>query len=289
MNKMVSMPSETKLTETSPKNIFLGKDLMGKSFPFLDVKSVLNLLCVNKVVRMDMKAFLEDFRRPYASLSTSIPASNEAFLGIIDTLEKSVRDLGYRSDKVTLRLLPSPPNLTSGQPQSLTTILYLSQNPANRQPLVAAGVHMPLSVLLGDLQASPRVKEFAAAALMNLLRELDHLLLDLDAPPWAKEYAAQALCNLSADPANLRALVAAGVHISLKELLDADEQATTKAKEYAAEALCNISADPATCLPLVAAGVDFQFMELLQNGTASPRAIEYAQQGLQNCCEVPFN
>lgn len=93
--------------------------------------------------------------------------------------------------------------------------------------------------------ATPRVKEFATAALMNLSRELDHLLLDLDAPPWAKEYAAEALCNISEDPANLRALVAAGV--------------------------------------------DFQFMELLDNGTASPRAIEYAQRGLHNCCKVPFN
>ena len=239
------MPIETKLNEKSPKNTFLGKDLMGKSFPFLDVKTVLNLLCANKVVRMDMNAFLEDFRRPYASLSTSIPASNEAFLGIIDTLEKSVRDLGYRSDKVTLRLLPSPPNLTSGQPQSLTTILYLSQNPANRQPLVADGFYILLSQFLVDPLATPRVKEFATAALMNLSRELDHLLLDLDAPPWAKEYAAEALCNISEDPANLRALVAAGV--------------------------------------------DFQFMELLDNGTASPRAIEYAQRGLHNCCKVPFN
>ena len=103
MNKMVSVPSETKL---NPFPTF-----MSKAFPFLDVKGVLKLLCVNKVVSTDMKAFLGDFRRPYVSLSTPIPASAEDFPGIIETLERSVSDLDYGIDKVTQRLLLDLTNL----------------------------------------------------------------------------------------------------------------------------------------------------------------------------------
>ena len=138
---------------------------MSASFPFLDVKSVVKLLRVNTVVRRDMTAFLDYFRRPYVSLSTSILANVADLQPLIKTLERSVRDLGYGSDKLTMRLLPTPPSLTRDQLQAIPispiTIVYLLQNPANGRPLVAAGVHNPLSALLGDPQATPLAKEGA--------------------------------------------------------------------------------------------------------------------------------
>ena len=163
MHKIVSLRSEQQ-PKKIPETLF-SKDLMSGCFPFLDVKSVVKLLRVNNVVRRDMTAFLDDFRRPYVRISTAIPASDADFRGIIETLERSVRDLGYGSDKVTMRLLPTPPSLTRDQLQAIPispiTIVYLLQNPANLQPLVAAGVHHPLSALLGDPQATPLAKEGA--------------------------------------------------------------------------------------------------------------------------------
>ena len=210
---MISLRSEQR-PKKIPETLF-PQDLMSGCFPFLDVDSVLKLLCVNKVVSTDMNAFLDDFRRPYVRISTAIPASDADFRGIIETLERSVRDLGYGSDKVTMRLLPTPPSLTRDQLQAIPispiTIVYLLQNPANGQALVADGVHNPLRALLSDPQATPE----------------------------AKQWAAGALCNLSLDPANLQPLVAAGVHIPLRELLS-DQDATPLAKQYAAGALGNL-------------------------------------------------
>ena len=48
----------------------------------------------------------------------------------------------------------------------------------------------------------------------------------------AKQYAAKALCYLSETPSNHQSLVAAGVHISLKALID-DPSATAAAKKVA--------------------------------------------------------
>ena len=205
-----------------------------------------------------MTAFLDDFRRPYFSLSTSILANVADLQPLIKTLERSVRDLGYGSDKVTMRLLPTPPSRTRDQLQAIPispiTIVYLLQNPANGQALVADGVHNPLRALLSDPQATGRAKEWAARALYNLSIDpanrqrlvaddihnpLSALLIDPQATPEAKQWAAGALCNLSLDPANLQPLVAAGVHIPLRELLS-DQDATPLAKQYAAGALGNL-------------------------------------------------
>ena len=163
MHKMISVRSEQQ-PKKIPETLF-PQDLMSGCFPFLDVKSVVKLLRVNKVVRTDMNAFLDVFRSPYVSLSTPIPASDADFQHVMETLERSVRELGYGSDKLTMRLLPTPPSLTRDQLQAIPispiTIVYLLQNPANLQPLVAAGVHNPLSALLGDPQATPLAKEGA--------------------------------------------------------------------------------------------------------------------------------
>ena len=217
MHKMISLRSEQR-PKKIPETLF-PQDLMSGCFPFLDVDSVLKLLCVNKVVSTDMNAFLDDFRRPYVSLSTSILANVADLQPLIKTLERSVRELGYGSDKLTMRLLPTPPSRTRDQLQAIPispiTIVYLLQNPANRQPLVAAGVHNSLSALLSDPLATAL----------------------------AREYAALALGNLSLDPANRQPLVAAGVHNQLSALLS-DPQATPLAKQWAAQALRNLSLDP---------------------------------------------
>ena len=163
MHKIVSLRSEQQ-PKKIPETLF-PQDLMSGCFPFLDVKSVVKLLRVNNVVRTDMTAFLDDFRRPYVSLSTSILANVADLQPLIETLERSVRELGYGSDKVTMRLLPTPPSLTRDQLQAIPispiTIVYLLQNPANGRPLVAAGVHHPLSALLSDQLAIPMAKEGA--------------------------------------------------------------------------------------------------------------------------------
>ena len=63
----------------------------------------------------------EEFRHYLKLISytgdPSIATSAEAFQHIIETLERSVRDLGYGSDK--LNLLPAPPILTREQIQAL--------------------------------------------------------------------------------------------------------------------------------------------------------------------------
>ena len=256
-------------SEQQPKKIpeiLFSKDLMSVYFPFLDVKSVVKLLRVNKVVRTDMTAFLDVFRRPYVSLSTPIPANVADLQPLIETLERSVRDLGYGSDKVTMRLLPTPPRLTIDQLQAIPiipisppiTIVYLLQNPANGRPLVAAGVHNPLSALLIHPQATGR----------------------------AKEWAAGALGNLSADPANRQPLVVAGVHTPLSALL-IDPQATGRAKQWAAEALGNLSADPANRQPLVVAGVHTPLSALLGDPQATRLAKQRAAEALRNLDRTP--
>ena len=133
MHKMISVRSEQQ-PKKIPETLF-SKDLMSGCFPFLDVKSVVKLLCVNNVVRTDMTAFLDVFRRPYVSLSTPIPANVADLQPLIKTLERSVRDLGYGSDKLTMRLLPTPPRLTRDQLQAIPiipispiTIVALSRN-----------------------------------------------------------------------------------------------------------------------------------------------------------------
>ena len=255
MHKMISVRSEQQ-PKKIPETLF-PQDLMSGCFPFLDVKSVVKLLRVNNVVRRDMTAFLDDFRRPYVSLSTPIPANVADLQPLIETLERSVRELGYGSDKLTMRLLPTPPSLTRDQLQAIPispiTIVYLLQNPANRQPLVAAGVHHPLSALLSDQLATAR----------------------------AKERAAGALSTLSLDPANRPILVAAGVHIPLSALLG-DPQATPLAKQWAAGALVNLSFDPANAQPLVAAGVHNQLSALLGDPQATRVAKEDAAGALRS-------
>ena len=89
---------------------------------------------------------------------------------------------------------------------------------ANDQPLMAAGVHNPLSALLIDQLATPE----------------------------AKEWAAGALYNLSIDPANRHRLVVDGVHHGLSALLR-DPQATARAREYAAGALRRLTPPPRGC------------------------------------------
>ena len=177
-----------------------------------------------------------------------------------------------------------------------------SDNNVNGETLAKAGVPTQWVALLSG-GANGNAKQYAAEGLYNLSRNknthpwliannihisMSKLLAWRIINTGITEFVAGVLLNLSGNKANHPQLLAAGVHEDLGLSLSFPYTSDLE-KEYAAEALCNISADPATCLPLVAAGVDFQFMELLQNGTASPRAIEYAQQGLQNCCEVPFN
>ena len=80
---------------------------------------------------------------------------------------------------------------------------------------MAAGVHIPLSALLRDPDATAEVRQYAAGAF------------------W----------NLSADPANHQSLLVDGVHNRLSALLS-DQLATARAKERAAGALRNLELTP---------------------------------------------
>ena len=59
-------------------------------------------------------------------------------------------------------------NVLAAHIQKNARFLKLSTLPANRQALVAAGVHHPLSALLRDPQATRVAKEDAAGALRSL-------------------------------------------------------------------------------------------------------------------------
>ena len=185
------LSNETKLTENSPRNPFQIQITMAVYFPFLDVKSVLNLLCLNTVVSKDMKAFWGAYQKAHTRFSISTGKITYSHrLAILDHSKTHVAE----------------------------ELFNLSLDAANRQPLVAAGIHIQLGALLGDLKATSDSKESAAGA----------------------------LGNLSVDPTNLQPLVAAGVHNPLSALLR-DPEATPVAKQWASRALRNLEPTPRGC------------------------------------------
>ena len=271
---------------------------------FLSVKEVGNLFLVEKSINESIiKGLLKCFSDRHTCFNTSIStAVTTQHLAIMKGLDRSIRFFGP---------MPSPrwAPLSTQLPAGFTlggfggncneiaySIVYLSENPANRQPLVAAGVHNQLSALLIDQQATARAKQWAAEALGNLSRDpanhptlmearvhipLRALLIDPQATPEAKQWAAEALWNLSRDPDNRQRLLADRVHISLGALLS-DPQATALAKQWAAGALLNFSVAPANSPILVAAGVHTPLSALLSDPQATATAKRWAAGALGN-------
>lgn len=97
------------------------------------------------------------------------------------------------------------------------------------------------------------------------------------------ESFAQVYFESSQDTSLCRELLAADVHIRLKELLVGD--AADMAKEFAAGALSNLSRKEAHCQKLLAASVHTQLVALL-NSNATEKAKEYAAMTL---CNLSFN
>ena len=69
--------------------------------------------------------------------------------------------------------------------------------------------------------------------------------------------------------------MAAGVHISLKALID-DPSATPEAKKFAALALCYLSANSSNHQSLVAAGVHISLKALIDDPSATAAAKKVA-------------
>ena len=105
-----------------------------------------------------------------------------------------------------------------GKEEAAAALYNLSIHPAHRPELMTAGVHISLSALLRDQ----------------------------DATPVAKEYAAKVLRYLSIDPAHHPALMEAGVHISLRDLLN-NPAATPWAKQQANQTLANLEQTERCC------------------------------------------
>ena len=211
-----------------------------------------------------IKGLLKCFSDRHTCFNTSIStAVTTQHLAIMKGLDRSIRFFGPTSPRWAPLSTQLPAGFTLGGfgancNKIVYSIGYLSDNPANHQPLVAAGVHIPLSALLSDPQATRGAKEYAVGALGVLSFDpakrqtlvtarvhipLSALLIDLLASPLAKNLAAGALWNLSFDPANRQTLVADGVHNQLSALLS-DPQATRLAKERAAGALENLGRIP---------------------------------------------
>ena len=207
---------------------------------------------------------------------------------------RKVKQILYRSEPVD----NNPALVESGAHISLSALRALLSNSEEtpRAKQIAAGVHIPLSALLRDQQATPGAKEGAARALRNFSHNpanrqrlmdadvhipLSALLSDQHATHEAKQWAAGALRNLSIDPDNRQPLVDAGVHIPLSELL-IDPQATPVAKQWAPVALANLSENPANRQPLVDAGVHNQLSALLSDPQATPLAKQWAAGALEN-------
>ena len=212
MHKMISVRTPSLLSSSSNLDHIVS---------FLSVKSVLNLSLVEKSISKSIKDLLKRFTDRHTSFNTSIStASPTECLAIMEDLDRYIRFFGPTSPRWAPLSTQLPAGFTLGGfgancNEIAYSIGYLSDNPANHQALVAAGVHNPLSALLIDPLATPL----------------------------AKQWAAGALGNLAIDPVNRQPLVADGDHIPLRALLS-DPLATPLAKQWAAGALGNLEPTP---------------------------------------------
>ena len=168
MHKMISVRTPSLLGSSSNLN-----DIVS----FLSVKEVGNLFFVEKSINASIKYLLKCFSDRHTSFNTSIStASPTARLTLMKELDRSIRF--FRPFRPTSpRWAPLSTQLPAGFTRGgfgenyneiAYSIGYISSNPANRRPLVAAGVHNQLSALLSDPQATPLAKQWAAQALRNL-------------------------------------------------------------------------------------------------------------------------
>ena len=217
MHKMISVRTPSLLSSA----VSLSSGPLEHIVSFLSVKEVGNLFLVEKLISKSIKDLLKRFTDRHTSFNTSIStASPTECLAIMEDLDRYIRFFGPTSPRWAPLSTQLPAGFSRGgfgenYNEIAYSIGYISSNPANRQPLVAAGVHIPLSALLSDQHATHEAKECAAGALRNL----------------------------SDAPANRQPLVAAGVHIPLRELLS-DQLATHEAKEWADLALENLEPTP---------------------------------------------
>ena len=217
MHKMISVRTPSLLSSSSNLDHIVS---------FLSEKEVCNLFLVEKSINASIKDLVKCFSDVHTSFNTSISTAAPAErLAIMERLDRSIRFFGpvSASPRWAPQSLKLPAGFTLGGfgancNKIVYSIGYLSENPANHQPLVAAGVHNSLSALLRDHQATPE----------------------------AKEWAALALCYLSHNPDNRQPLVVDGVHNQLSALLS-DPQATPSAGQFATLALENLDLTPRGC------------------------------------------
>ena len=165
MHKIVSVRTPSLLSSSSNLDHIVS---------FLSVKSVLNLSLVEKSISKSIKDLLKRFTDRHTSFNTSISKAAPAErLAIMEGLDRYIRFFGPTSPRWSPLSTQLPAGFTLGGfgancNKIVYSIGYLSENPANRQPLVAAGVHNQLSALLSDPQATPLAKQWAAQARRNL-------------------------------------------------------------------------------------------------------------------------
>ena len=255
MHKMISVPTPALLGSFQKLDHIVS---------FLSVKEVGNLFFVEKSINASIKYLLKCFSDRHTSFNTSISTAVQTeHLTLMKELDRSIRFFRPTSPRWAPLSTQLPAEFSRGgfgenYNEIAYSIGYLSENPVNSPILVAAGVHIPLSELLIDPQATPV----------------------------AKQWAALALANLSVDPANRPILVADGVHNQLRALL-IDPQATPLAKERAAGGLYYLSRNPANRQPLVDAGVHNQLSALLSDPQATPLAKQWAAGALENLEPTP--